>query len=147
MELSLKLFKSAPVQAGFGAQHKRGLVQNQIIERVVYGNTLSIKWFSYCSKLDSYSYLDSLTYHLHSTQARYSCVSFSISETEHYSNEDNIDLILDCTILINITLVRKILLGFGLDLQKGQVPTVYKTYLKSLNNQIFSLSVYRNWRR
>ena len=50
-ELSLKIVKSAPVWAGFGALHKRGLVQNQIIEGVVYSNTLSIKWFSYCSNV------------------------------------------------------------------------------------------------
>ena len=36
------------------------LVQNQIIERVVYSNTLSINWFSYCIKRSSNSYLDSL---------------------------------------------------------------------------------------
>ena len=60
MELGFKIVKSAPVWAGFGALRKRGLVQNQIIERVVYSNTLSIKWFSYCSKLHSNSYLDSL---------------------------------------------------------------------------------------
>ena len=40
--------------------HKRSLVKNQIVERVVYSNTLSINWFSYCSKRDSNSYLHSL---------------------------------------------------------------------------------------
>ena len=60
MELGFKIVKSAPLWVGFGALRKRRLVQIQIIERVVYNNILSIKWFSYCSKLHSYSYLDSL---------------------------------------------------------------------------------------
>ena len=60
MELGFKIVKSAPVWAGFGALRKPGLVQNQIIERVVYSNTLSMKWFSYCSKRHSNSFLVSL---------------------------------------------------------------------------------------
>ena len=60
MELGFEIVKSASVWAGFGAFCKRGLVQTQILERVVYGNTLSIKWFSYCSKHNSNSYLVSL---------------------------------------------------------------------------------------
>ena len=60
MDLSFQILKSAPVWTGFGAHCKRGLLQNQIVERVVYSNTLSINWFSYCSKLNSNSYLDSL---------------------------------------------------------------------------------------
>ena len=60
MELGFKIVKFAPVWAGFGAHRERGLVQNQIIERVVFSDTLSIKWFSYCSKRNSDSYLDSL---------------------------------------------------------------------------------------
>ena len=48
------------ITCGFGALCSRGLVQNQIIERVVYSNTLSIKWFSYCSKRNSNSFLVSL---------------------------------------------------------------------------------------
>ena len=60
MELGFKIVKSAQVWARCDTLRKRGLVQNQITERVVYSNTLSIKWFSYCSKLHSNSYLDSL---------------------------------------------------------------------------------------
>ena len=55
MELCFKIVKSAQVWAGFGALRKHGLVHNQIRERVVYSNTLSIKWFSYCSKGNSNS--------------------------------------------------------------------------------------------
>ena len=60
MELGFNIVISASVWAGFGVHRKHGLVQNQIIDKVVYSNTLSIKWFSYCSKLNSYSYLVSL---------------------------------------------------------------------------------------
>ena len=65
MELGFIIVKSAPVWAGFSALGSRGLVQKQIIERVVYNNTLSIKWFSYCSKLHSSSYIDSLVFKIH----------------------------------------------------------------------------------
>ena len=61
MDLGFKIVRSAQVWAGLGAHHrKRSLVQNQIIERVVYSNNLSIDWFSYCHKLNCNSYLDSL---------------------------------------------------------------------------------------
>ena len=33
--MGFKIVKSAPVWTGFGAHHKHGLVQNQIIERVI----------------------------------------------------------------------------------------------------------------
>ena len=60
MELDFKIVKSAKVWAGFGAHRKRDLEQNQTIERVVYSDTYSINWFSYCSKPNFNSYLDSL---------------------------------------------------------------------------------------
>ena len=58
MELDFKSVKSAPVWAEFGAHCKRGLVQNKIIERVVYRITLFMHWFSYCSRhhYNSYSF-------------------------------------------------------------------------------------------
>ena len=39
----MKIAKSAAVWAAFGAHHKRSLAQNQIIVRMVYSNTLSLK--------------------------------------------------------------------------------------------------------
>ena len=63
MELGFKIVKYALVWAGFCAHRKRGLVQSQIIERVVYSNTLSINWLLYYSKGNSNSYLVSLIKH------------------------------------------------------------------------------------
>ena len=57
MELDLKIVKSALVWARFGALRKRSLVQNQIIDRVVYSNTFSMKWFSYFSNRNPNSFL------------------------------------------------------------------------------------------
>ena len=58
MELGFKIVKSAPVWAGFSVQRKHSLVQNKIIERVVYRITLFMHWFSYCSRhhYNSYSF-------------------------------------------------------------------------------------------
>ena len=67
MELGFKIVKSALVWAGFGVHCKRVLVQNQMLERVVCSNTLSINWFSYCSKPNSNSYLDSLLLNMYNT--------------------------------------------------------------------------------
>ena len=51
-----KIFKTTTISAGSGAQHQHSLVQNQIVERVVFKN-----WFSYCSKRHYNSYLVALS--------------------------------------------------------------------------------------
>ena len=78
MDLGFKIVKSASFRAGFGVHHKRSLVQNKIIERVVYSNTLSINWFSYCSKRNNNSYLVSSVYKFPRSKNTYSGIDQSV---------------------------------------------------------------------